>query len=255
MRTKAGQEWRERYRKYAADYADLLTWDPFEDWERNREPENSVEDELQCALELLYAGETLGARSFLERGRAVIERIEAEDRLTRPAHPEAFPLNRAEFLRAKAYTEGLWGGAGLDRADLSQAIDDLQTWLKGEQGEWSTQSQSFLHSAVRMALILDEPARARKLLASRRRPDGHGEELGLLRRLAQDGPEANDGTLRDEFDRFFDPIRSPSYQHVEGESFDVPNGRLELALVRDVRLVSPDGSLDWARVIRSVGDG
>jgi hypothetical protein len=138
-------------------------------------------------------------------------------------------------LRASKDIEGYC----LDRLpDLGWGDDALQAWYL---------------EAVRLALIGKDAERAKQLLAVDLPFDYHREEYELLKVLAterQPPPPLEHGVILDFFDHYFDWVRDPSLRpqaHMDREMV-----RFEMGILREQYFTSPDGGIDWKRVIEVI---
>jgi len=231
----------------------ILRWDVFRDWERSCAPESRAEDELILALELLYADrKSSEAQEFLRRALAVSERTTQENKLTSELCEAAFPLNRGGLLRSHAYSLALLGHE-LDTASLIQASSDFEGWCKHyKKGEWDSQSQAYYLAGVRLAIIAGDWERSERLLKIRKSFKWHQRQFELLKRLVEEFclRHVDDPDYLASFDEYFDYVRDPNLnpdvfmeKHILG---------LELGIIRDKYLVSPDLSIDWKRIISAV---
>lgn len=60
-------EWNLIFSKDQDDLAEILELDPFEDWEKNRNPEGTAADDFYDGLSILYSGsDTKGLSIFLK---------------------------------------------------------------------------------------------------------------------------------------------------------------------------------------------
>jgi hypothetical protein len=232
---------------------EILTWDPFKNWEINRSPEGSVEDDVLLSAKILFGnGRPALAKAFLEQGLKIAERIVKEIRLKSPLCADTFPKNRASLFRSMAYARMMLGGA-LDERMLQQASADYEQWCATtiKSKKWDEMDEAWYLDSVRLALIGGDRARAKGLLEERRSFRWQREEAALLMGLASaPGVPLKDARLQERFEAFFDLVRNPHYKsEVFCESQVL---RIELGMLRDKYLISPDGTIDWPRTVAAI---
>ncbi|WNG47962.1 hypothetical protein F0U60_30335 [Archangium minus] len=238
--------WEARYQAEREGYRILLAQDPFEDWERSRKPEWAAEEQLFMALEILYARKNVPeARSFLQKGQQIAERILAERKLESEVCRGGFPLNLARLLRTQAYISALLAEkVSFDAGLLRRAADMNEEWCRAYSGrQWDSQVQAYYLAAVRLCLIAGDLGRARELLTTKKSFKWHEEEHRLWKQWV-DGPRTRkDGWV--EFDAYFDRLRDPNLK----TDIFLEKGvlRLELGVLRH-RFLEGDESGGWPRV-------
>ncbi|GMU77144.1 MAG: hypothetical protein AMXMBFR45_26350 [Gammaproteobacteria bacterium] len=223
-------------------YATVLTWDLWDGWEKEVEPDDRAFGQFCFGLETLCGGEEAMARAYFARALEVCERGEREKPWSESPH-YGFPLNRARLRRVRAHCLGLLTGPPATealKADLRAASVDYQTWCAGlTASEWDPQGQAYYLAAVRLAQLVNETERARELLKSRRSLRYHTEERALLVAMASG---ATDSSFHVQYASFFDRIREPMYK--PPFFFELHLVRLELALLYD-SFCGDGPALDW----------
>ncbi len=212
MSTNTRLAWRERYEDQAEGYQELLTLDPFEDWESNSSPEITAEDELRCGLESWFAGDEGRGVAFFERALRIAERALTEKRLDEGLHKSGFPRNRGELIRVREYSLGILEGR-IDRQALINASRDFAVVVQ-LYPEWNSQTEAYCLAAVRAALIGGDIFRARSLLENAPAFSWHNEEAQALKQLASDDADEHHNGLvavRILLDRLRDPGYSPDF--------------------------------------------
>jgi len=254
MTRSLANQWAARYQKNRSAYEELLTWDPYREWETLVMVESRVEQELLTGLEVAYAiGLTGIALSFFHRASEVAQRAIDEDRLTSPQSKDRFPKNRAVLYRAHSYARVLMGQR-LDTLALETSIDDLVVWCRGhESGKWDSQAQANYLAAVRIALLLGDVARAAELVKLKKSCKRHSEEHSLWKRIVQTGDAAgSDQRLVESLSGYLEVVSDPLFVprvYTETEIL-----RLEVAAIND-RFVSGAGaSISWSRAVGSIAD-
>ena len=241
--------WQADYAMNHKSYSEILTWDPFRDWERSRAPESTVGNYFWLGLEVLCGeGDPEQARSLLEYCLRIADRTLAERKLESLLCKDSFPENRGELLRVRAYAQGLLGGP-LDEGALRQAAADFEGHtLRFPKHKWSDLQEAEYLATVRLALLGNDGEILARLFKRRRVMRWHAEEYALLRSLA-DGPQ-RDSPLLANFDAYFDRIRDPKYKPEVYLRLKVL--RPELAALRDKYFVSSDGPVDFQRVVGAI---
>jgi hypothetical protein len=254
--TSYHQQWIALDSRTRSDLRTILNQDPFEWWEQNRMPESVAEMRFIYALRIACADPASpDCRAFLQQALAVADRAMREGKLVTGRCASAFPENRGRLLRVRAYTEVLLGRP-LDEAALRQASADYIGWCaKFGPSDWDSQLQAYYLTAVRAALLGGDATDARQLLATKKRFNWHAEEHDLLTRLAGDAvelplPHARRAELLPVMDGYFDKIRDPNYK--PQVFLQVHSLRLDLALLRDKYLISPDGRVDGRRAVEAI---
>lgn len=243
--------WRAEWIRREEGLREISSWDPFRDWNRNRMPESSVEDELRVSLvPLLGRGDVALAELFLRRALAIADRAIAEKRLQDELCRFSFPHNRSRLTRARSYAACLLD-VSLDEAALSQASRDNYAWaMMPEQPCWDSQIQAYATAAIRLALVAGDQALAAEQLGTRKSFKWHSQEHAILKRIATAAPAT---LARDDLaalDAYFDVIRDPGFKaDVYHETHIV---RLEMSIIRYRYFVSKDGSIDWNRVLEQI---
>jgi len=246
--------WVARGQKDRADLEKIVKRDPYVRWENNFMPEGTAADCLRLALELMYVEEAGGLdAAFLKKCSEIIDRIERENKLTSSPRTEAaFPLNRGELRRIKAYTEGLLSGV-VDRNLLIEASADFEAWVLAEKKKnWDSQTEAYYLNAVRLAIIAGDYPRAATLLHARRSLRSHREEYELLKALPDyvDTASSLVQQYRENFDTLFDRVRDPLFD--PDQFIQVWIARFELGLIRELRLIRPGEPLDMHNVITAI---
>lgn len=242
--------WRANYLKDLDSFLTVVEWDLFEDWERNAMPDGTAERQLVCALEVSYGGDTRGlAVRFLQRAVSVVERTLREGKLTVGYCQRGYPRNRGSLLRTRVYASGLLG-APLDIDGLRQAAMDYEAWAR-EFKRWDSLEQAYHLGAVRMSLIAGDLDNARRLIATRKSLKWHEREAALLRCIAKGGEGIRaDTSCWAGFAAYFDEMRDPALKPtVFIESYILP---FELGLIGDKYFLSPEGRIDFGRVIHAL---
>jgi hypothetical protein len=248
------QAWQQAYAKDQASYAEILTWDPFRSWERNSIPESTAARYFSSGLNILCGGGgPEQGRRFLQHCQQIAERALAEGKVESPLCKDRFPLNRGQLLRVSTYARALLGGP-LDEGALRQAAADFEQWSQRfPKHKWSDYQEAHYLAGVRLALLGNDRERVARLCSRRRALRWHGEEYALLKDLAggpQPPPPQGESPLLARFDVYFDSVRDPNYIS-EGYQ-EVEALRVELAALRDRWFDSPDGRIDFNRVIDSI---
>ena len=246
--------WIARYEKNRDAYPQLLSWDPFRDWERNRMPESSVENELLNGLRVAYAWTVScgQAVAFFERACEVAQRVFYEDKLKSPLSSSSFPLNRGILNRAFSYARAILFES-VDVEALRQSSRDFEQWCKGYgKREWDSQAQANYLATVRLAFIAGEIDRARELLKNTKSFKWHDREHALWKRLADSDGQAlrADAEFAEQFREYFNQLRDPRF--IPDVYMETDILRLELALLRDKYLMSEDGVINFMRAVDSV---
>lgn len=245
--------WFERYERDRDGFAEILTWDPFKDWQVDRMPEMGVGEELRAGLYIAYARGTdyEQAVAFFRRACQVAQRAIDEDKLTSPHSNSSFPLNRGVLYRAYSYARAILGEQ-LDVRALAQSSRDFEEWCKGyKKSEWDSQAQANYLSAVRLAIVAGEIDRAQELLKTRKSFTWHKTEHEVWKRLVElRGDVRTDAEFGGRFGEYFDKLRDPRFAPDVYMETDIL--RLELAAIRDKYLISEDGVIDWSRAVDSV---
>lgn len=247
--------WQAEYAKDRMGYDEILTWDPFANWESNSAPESLAERLCEHGLAILCGGgDPEQARRFLENCLRIAERTLAERKLeSLPWCKSKFPKNRGELLRARTFAQALLGGS-LNEAALRQAAADIEEFSHGfPKGKWDDLEEADYLGSVRLALLGGDPEMPARLFKRRRVIRWHAEEYALLKGLAdspQPPPPQPDLPLLVRFDAYFERIRDPKYKSEVYQQTDVL--RPELAALRDKYFVSPDGRVDFQRVVQAI---
>lgn len=245
--------WVERYERDRNGFAEVLTWDPFREWERNAMPESSVQQELRGALYVAYAWgvDHEQAVAFLNRACKAAERTINEDKLTSALSVASFPLNRGTLHRDYSYARAILGER-LDEEALRQSSRDFEEWCKKYgKGQWDSQAQANYLAAVRLASITGDIDRARELLKTKKSFNWHKVEHELWKRLVElSGTVRADAEFSEYFMEYFDKFRDPRF--IPDVYMETDVLRLELAAIRDKYLVSGYGEIDWSRAVDSV---
>lgn len=126
--------WLSKYHKEVEGFEEILTWDPFEHWDRSLTLECKADNDFYLALKLTFAGEQSLREKFLQRSLRIIERIEAEDKLRSSSCRDRFPVNRGLLLRVKAHSLGLLQGQ-MQRETLIESSEDYEEWCRSYQGK------------------------------------------------------------------------------------------------------------------------
>ncbi len=232
----------------------MVEWDPFEDWERNTAPDSAAERNLMAALEILYGrGDAELARRYLERCLRIGERALAEGVLHMERCKVHAPQNQGVLRRALAYARALLG-THLQAETLLAAEAPFEAACAGfTRRRWDTFDSEVYLSALRLALLADSADVVERLSRLRRPTRAHREQHELLTELAaavSANERIQDKTYQTRFDTFFDLARHPEYDPAEYS--DIRVLRLDLGLLRDKFLVSPDGEIDWQRAIDAI---
>jgi len=254
------ERWIEKYRQAESDLRELLTWDPFEDWEKDTMPESGVGDQIFYGLRVLYASAAPElAAAYLERGLQIAERTVKEDKCRKGRAADGWPQNHGLLLRNRGYLEVLQGRP-LDTQALVQAAREMWSWHvenTTRKSDWEDVGEAEQLQALHLALIAGDEALVRELMEPRKWPfDCHQEEHALLKALAQAvfverrPTPLKDVALRERFECFFDVARDPDSKRV----YSVTNVlfMLELGAIRDKYFISSDGVIDWQRVVEAV---
>lgn len=245
--------WLARYERNRAGYPQMLGIDPLDGWARNHMPEMMVEEEMNAGLRIAYAFSTdhEQAVAFFRRACSVAQHAIHEDKLTSPMCNSSFPLNRGILYRAYTYARALMGEP-VDIEALRQSSRDFEEWCKGyKKGEWDSQSQANYLAAVRLSLIGGDIDRVRDLLKTKRSFKWHNTENGLWKMLVEKGERrGDDGEFVALFNYHFGKLRDPRL--VPDVYMETDVLRLELAVIADKYIVSPDGRIDWRRAVESV---
>jgi len=252
MRRSVYEAWKNKLLPEKDGYREVLSWDPFRDWEINRMPESRSDSYLIFAHECSYASLEQPADEFLRQALTICGRIEEENKLATPRFENRYPFNKGVLLRAKAYCSGILPAACEIVKELLEASSCFETWcVEVLKGLWDDQVQSYYLGAVRMALIAGDVKRAQELLKKKKRFSGHSEQHHLLQELAErDQSFKEDKVLFEEFESFFDTVRDPHYKpQVFSETAIL---RLEIGLLWDKYVTSDDGQIDWRRAIRTI---
>jgi hypothetical protein len=246
--------WVKRFQESREGYQDVVGWNPFDGWELDTAPESAAEDKLLDAVEILYGrGDADLAQRFLERGLEITERTLAEGKLLSPLCQDHAPQNQGDLLRARTYSLAMLGKP-VDEASLlaaSAAIEEA--CAKHPRGNWDDYEEAKYLSAVRLALLGGSAQTTQRLLQQRRAFRSHVEEHELLQALTtalSAGVPVRDEAFKSRFDAYFDQVRDPDYDPEEYSR--VPILRLEIGLLRDKYLISPDGQIDWQRAIDAI---
>jgi len=245
--------YREKWAKHVQgglnDFKEILMWDLFENWERNRMPGSTAEDELREALPLLYAHHPgPEAKQYLDRCILIVERALAEKKCESKRCRDSFPLDRGELMRAYCYAKALVGKS-LDLQALLQASADIEEWCAEiDRSNWDEIAQQVYLSAVRLALIAEDLPRAKRLMVTRRSFRYHQKEFLLWKTFIPAVKVAPiplpAGKLLNQFDAYFDRMRKPTLAEEVLA--------LELGILREKYFVSTDGKIHWDRVIEMV---
>ncbi|MBI1915555.1 MAG: hypothetical protein HYS12_12605 [Planctomycetes bacterium] len=144
----------------------------------------------------------------------------------------------------------------MDQAALLAASADYESACAGyPKRKWDDFQEAKYLEAVRLALLSSSAETAQRLLYRRRAFPWHVQEHRLLQAfqgaLTAGVPRWDAGFLSC-FDAYFDQVRDPGYKPVEWSR--VPILRLELGLLRDKFLISPDGRIDWQRAIDAIAE-
>jgi len=246
------QYWRQSFEREAEGYRETLEQlDIFRNWTRNTNPENTAELQLLNSLEVQYAGERVLANQFLERAIAVIDRTIAEDKLPKTAE-RLYPMNEGVLLRTEAYARGLLDHAQPDLEKISRAADCFEEWCS-TQDTWNDQLYAYCLGGMRLAAIAGNHDQVIRIAASRKSWVHHAGERRILRDLAKAAKKSgfiDDQKLIGAFGDYFGTVRDPHYRSKAFmERWLVP---FELAIIRDKYFVSPDGMIDWKRIIGSI---
>lgn len=247
------KKWIEKVEKDWESFLEVLSDDPFEDWEQNRGPETMAELELCSGLELMYTGKhPKEAKQFLLRCLQITSRAKKEGKLQSPLCKNRFPLNRGHLLRAEAYALALLGSPVGDGC-YAQAATDIEQYCH-ETDLWDSQIEAYYLSAIRLAILGNNPGTACRLIQPIRKWKDHSKEALLLHDLLFFGDEIK-GNPKSRmfrvFTDFFDCIRDPDYQpdfFAEDEIL-----RLEIGAIREKVFLCKNGQIDWQRVVEAVG--
>lgn len=214
-------------------------------------PEDQVKRDLRMALQMLYhQPEAPFARRLLERARSVARGALMGGLYETEPHFARFPLNRARVARGLTYIDLLLG-RDLDRERLLDAALDLKAWCQ-RRAPWDDVLQAQWMAVIRMHMLAGELTLTRWFLELHPELRHHAEEQEILRRLVGAALEMREPnpTLVQDFDRYFDHIRHP---HSRAEGYrETVELRLELAMLRELYVTSPDGTLDMRTVLCSV---
>jgi hypothetical protein len=243
---KYRQQWRQLIQAKRVEYEDVLRLiDPFSIWERDVAPEIGAESELIAGLKIAYGeGVSALARRFFERCDAIVERASAERVVESERCVFGFPRNRACLFRAGVYSGAAQGGGAVYRL-LHEAALDLEIWCKSRSDRWDSEDEAYHLAGVRLALLADTVAKAREMLASRRRVKWHGEEAAILSGLAKLG--ILEGSLLRDFESYFDIVRAPDYKADVFRETDIL--RFELGALWTRFSVEGPGTIDWGMAI------
>jgi hypothetical protein len=235
---------------------EVASWDPFGNWELNTRPEGTAEDDLLAALDLFYGQVDVDlARRFLGRCLEITQRTLAENKLQSPRCVENAPENRGYLLRVQTYARAILGESW-DETALLEASGAIEEACNGyPKRKWDDYQEARYLEAVRLALLSGNAESVQRLLQRRRAFRAHVEEHEFLKVLAAAltaRVPVRDETFRIRFDAYFDQVRNPDYSPVEYSR--VPILRLEMGLLRDKYLISPNGKIDWQRALDAIAE-
>lgn len=166
----------------------------------------------------------------------------------------AFPRNRGEGLRVRAYANVLLGHA-LDTQDLVQASRDYEErFIATPQRDWDSIPQAHILEAARMSLISGDLKRAKEVLSIKRSMKWHAEEFQLLKELvaeAQTELPVHNSSLRARVKKFFDRVRDPEYK--PNVFMDLPILRLEWGALIN-KYFETGSHINWSRVIELIAE-
>lgn len=247
--------WEKEYQANRGSFIQVAHWDPFKDWDLDTAPDKGVEYNLSDGLRILYGhGDADLARRFLEHCLAIAERTLAEDTLVSPRCRDRFPENRGILIRARTYARGLLG-CPLEETALRKASADFeQACATFPKHKWDDFQENTYLAVVRLALVASDGARAQQLLTRRRRFRWFPEQDEILRGLASAllATSLPDDRFRAYFKAYFDQVRDPAFNPAVYTR--VPLLRLELGILYDKYLVSPNQTVDWQRTIDAIAE-
>jgi hypothetical protein len=249
------QQWVKWYQKNLSELEEILTWDPFEKWSRNRYPTGEAEDNLRVGSQILYAnGDTELARKFLHLTLTIAKRITTENKLESSLCCTMFPENRSRLLRVQTYAQALLGQE-MDLDMLRQASADAMTWCRQDSSKrWHPVTEGAFMASLQTGLLAGERAQVCELLKLRSSLTFQQGHYDVLRRLIEAEPDQvfQDAALVKQFERFFDKVRNPRFSDLSYVATAVL--RLELGALRDLFFVSRNRIIDWARVIKAISE-
>jgi len=130
--------WRDEFAEAEDSYKEILTWDPFEDWELNAMPESTAETNLESALEILYSGKGKKyATRFLQITLDVLDRAFAENKFRSKKCKYGVPHNLGSAARVQQYAQALQNGKFSEQALLESGAN-YEKWTKRQK--WDAMS-------------------------------------------------------------------------------------------------------------------
>ncbi|MEZ6132605.1 MAG: hypothetical protein R3C59_28395 [Planctomycetaceae bacterium] len=189
---------------------ELLTWDPFEDWEKSSAPGWRAKDEIGLALKCALGGDVKRAILFAKRSLAVAIRAVKEHST---AH---WPSSLPDALVSRIYATFILKSPLTNQLDLDFVrAADLYYDVVKDHDRWMPIDESTVLESVQLYIVCREWSRATELLKdsrfSRESDITRVPLQNVLNRLEQ----GTALTPRDPFCERFDRIRYPG---VAGET-------------------------------------
>lgn len=221
-------------------------------WERTTSPNLEAEECIRNAFHLLYADAPNElVRKFLDWTIELIDRGLAENKFVPERSRGAFPMNRGEGRRWRAYAMALRNG-DLPIDDLRLAIDDLDEWNERLTRKlWDSVGEAHVLAPARIALIIGDFDRFGELLPFRYPIKWHQEESRVLIEM-HESLCANNSLppgLVEQFVAYFERVRHPEFK--PDIYFNKEVLRFELGVLY-CKYVATEEPFSWPRVIEEI---
>lgn len=216
--------------------------DPFQDWERSRNPEIGATSQVILGSKVLFAhGPEKLRNRFFENAVAISNRALSDEGLQMQA--PGYPLNRAILLRDRFLSQAVLGSA--NETDARDAAADCAKYCAGMK-KWNDMHEAYFLMGIRLRMIIgdDSVAKALSIRTLRYQAESQSILLSVLRERRASG-------VREAFDSYFDKIRDPEYR--PGIFTEREVERLELSAIRHRTFFDFDGSIDWLHAMEAAG--
>ncbi len=242
-------QWEVRYQRSLADFKDILSRDPFSDWEAVLFPGELAERHLDYGLTLLYARPKCRiGMAFIRNAHKISERAIADGQFELGRRISRFPENRGRTYRALAHSSAILFNR-LNESALMKASQDYQTWAEDlKPSQWNAIGQAHGLAAFRLALLAGNRERASAVAGLGRSFRFHENEYGLWKALLG-SPWPVSRALETRVRTFFDRVRNPMF---DAQVFvEVPILRFETGALLS-RVSSSGSEIDWRGTIAEI---
>jgi hypothetical protein len=231
---------------------------PLDGWDKVRSiPSSVVEVELECALQIAAADYDNPLTSVCTHRAAEVFRAGEEDPRWNTWWARVRHVERGRFISSGELAAAWVEDREPDFSKLRQAAADLILGSRSERPTWADLEQSEYLHGVELMLITGDFDNAQEHLDVRYSFKYVVRHHAWLSRIAQALSRSDYADIQDNFDPYFDRIRSPFFydraDKQEESLYAVPALRLRLALLRWLYIERQPIAGNWRYIIEQIG--